>query len=118
MPELHSFEFAAMGTACVLHLYAEDSVEAGVVAQAAMDEVFRIEERYSRYRADSVLSGINRIAGQGGTLEVDAETAGLLDYAVACYAKSEGLFDITSGVLRRAWDFSSTNLPAQDEMER
>ena len=29
----------------------------------------------------------------------------LLHYADQCHAQSDGLFDITSGVLRRAWDF-------------
>ena len=36
---------------------------------------------------------------------VDAETAALLQYADQCYLSSGGLFDITSGVLRRVWDF-------------
>ena len=35
----------------------------------------------------------------------------MLDYAFACYKKSDGLFDVTAGVLRRAWTFSSGNLP-------
>lgn len=83
-----------------------------------MAEVFRIEGRYSRYREDSFLSHINRTAAAGGALDVDVETAGLLDYAYAAYRKSDGLFDITSGVLRRAWDFSSQRLPSAAEVER
>ena len=47
----------------------------------------------------------------GGTVVVDAETAGLLTYAFACFNQSSGLFDITSGLLRKAWDFSATHLP-------
>ena len=35
-------------------------------------------------------------------VEVDDETAALLDYAAIAHAQSGGLFDITSGVLRRA----------------
>lgn len=118
MLELYSFQFFAMGTVCVLHLYAGDRVQAEAVAQSAISEVKRIEACYSRYRDDSVLAGINRVAAHGGTIDVDEETAGLLDYAYACYTKSGGLFDITSGVLRKAWDFSLETLPQQDDIER
>jgi len=76
-----------------------------------MTEVTRIEQRYSRYRPDSVLSEINDAARCGGSIIVDNETAALLDYAYACYQRSDGLFDITSGILRRIWDFKSGRLP-------
>ena len=38
---------------------------------------------------------------------IDAETAALLRYADQCYRQSGGLFDVTSGVLRRVWDFQA-----------
>jgi len=117
MLELYSFQFDAMGTACVLHLYVHDHEQARAVAQSAISEVHRIEARYSRYREDSILSALNRVAKRGGTIAVDEETAGLLDYAYACYRKSGGLFDITSGVLRKAWDFSSGTLPTQNAID-
>lgn len=78
---------------------------------AAAAEVRRIEQAYSRYRADSLVSRINAAAGSGVAIEVDAETAGLLDFAARLHAQSDGLFDITSGILRRAWDFRSGRLP-------
>jgi len=81
------------------------------VAEVAMDDVHRLEARYSRYRQDSFLSKINRVAARGGTITVDDETAGLLDYAATCYEQSDGLFDITSGILRRAWNFKSGVIP-------
>jgi FAD:protein FMN transferase len=37
----------------------------------------------------------------------------LLDYAVTCYEQSDGLFDITSGILRSAWKFDQGKLPEQ-----
>ncbi|MBA4285213.1 MAG: FAD:protein FMN transferase [Xanthomonadaceae bacterium] len=78
---------------------------------AAAAEVRRIEAAYSRYRADSVVSRINAAAGSGEPITVDEETAGLLDFAARLHAQSDGLFDITSGILRRAWDFRSGRLP-------
>ena len=59
--------------------------------------------KYTRYRDDSVTSAINRVGAEGGAVDVDAETASLLDYADTCFEQSEGLFDLTSGVLREVW---------------
>jgi len=102
-----------MGSHCNLHLYAEDFSEAEDTANLVIDEIQRIEERYSRYRPDSLLSEINRAALRGEKIEVDEETAGLLDYAMAC----GGLFDISAGVLREAWDFDSGVLPSQEKID-
>ena len=109
--------FHAMGGPNSLQLHAVDAASAQRAAAAAQAEVLRIEAKYSRYRDDSIVARINAAAGSGRATEVDAETAGLLDYAAAVHAQSEGLFDITSGVLRRAWDFKAQRLPAQAEID-
>ena len=116
--ELQSISFFAMGTTCALHLYAPSHEAAEHAARSAIGEVQRIEARYSRYRADSDLAQINRVAKAGGSLAVDDETAGLLNYALAAYQRSGGLFDITSGLLRHAWDFKSGRLPKQEALDR
>ncbi|OAI18582.1 thiamine biosynthesis protein ApbE [Methylomonas koyamae] len=102
-----------MGTPCQIQLFAAGAAEAMAAADAAIADILRLEARYSRYRDDSFLSEINRAAASGTAIEVDEETAGLLDYAATCYAQSDGLFDITSGILRRAWKFDSGQLPEQ-----
>jgi FAD:protein FMN transferase len=112
--ELYTFEFHVLGSDCTLQLFAPNRSLAQDAAVAAEREAARIEARYSRYRDDSELSRINAVAKTGGSVSVDAETAGLLDYAYACYRKSGGLFDITCGVLRRAWNFSSGKLPRDE----
>lgn len=117
MLKLYQFPFPAMGTECELQLYARSESDASAAALSGIDEVLRIEARYSRYRDDSILSEINRQAAQGKPFQPDDETAALLDYAWACHRKSGGLFDITSGALRRAWDFSSSRLPEQSELD-
>lgn len=100
-----------MGSPCEIQLFASSHAQAKRVATIAINDVNRLEARYSRYRSDSFLSEINRVAASGGSITVDDETAGLLNYAVACYEQSDGLFDITSGILRRAWNFKSIVLP-------
>ncbi len=56
------------------------------------------------------IAQINQAAGQHA-VTVDTETAALLSYGDACFKKSNGLFDITSGVLRRCWNFKEAHLP-------
>jgi thiamine biosynthesis lipoprotein len=113
---LHSFPFDALGTECIIHLCADSTDAANTTASAVIDEVARIEYRYSRYRNDSTLSEINRAAARGDRIEIDNETGSLLDYAFACHSKSDGLFDITSGILRKVWDFASGMLPTESEV--
>ncbi|GAB6140756.1 FAD:protein FMN transferase [Methylosoma difficile] len=100
-----------MGSPCDIQLFARSAQQAKRVADAAIADVNRLEARYSRYRQNSFLSKINRVAAAGGSIKVDAETTGLLNYALACYQQSDGLFDITSGILRRAWRFDTGSLP-------
>ena len=108
--EIFRSEFRAM--ACVNEVVvAAASPELGRAAlQAACEEVLRIEAKYSRYRADSVVSRINAAAG-GEAVAIDEETRWLLDFADALYRESEGLFDLTSGILRRVWNFAEPALP-------
>jgi len=105
----HKFE--AMGSPCEIQLFAEHREEAERIAGVAIADVARLEALYSRYREDSLLSTINRVAAAGGSITVDEETAGLLNYADTCHAQSGGLFDISSGILRRAWRFDRGQLP-------
>jgi len=109
--EFYHCTFKAMGTPCDIQLYARTQAVARQVADAAIADVHRLEALYSRYRSDSFLSAINRVAAKGGSITVDEETAGLLNYAATCYEQSDGLFDITSGTLRRAWRFDQGTLP-------
>lgn len=110
----HSFK--AMGTPCELQVYAPRLSAARRAVALALADVQRLEARYSRYRDDSLLSAINREALRGGQLQVDEETAHLLDYARTCHALSDGLFDITSGLLRQAWNFQGGELPSAERL--
>ena len=104
---LFRHRFRAMASEHVLLLDAADEARGERAAAAAIADVARIEAKYSRYRDDSVTAAINRAAG-GPPVAIDAETAALLRYADACHRLSGGRFDITSGVLRRVWDFRRT----------
>jgi len=103
-------EFQAMASPCVVLIDLDDLRDARRVLSIVQAEANRIETKYSRYLADSVMQTINASAGQ--SIGVDDETASLLDYAVQLHEISDGKFDVTSGVLRRAWKFDcSDRLP-------
>lgn len=113
---LHRFTFRAMAAENEVQVHSPDEAFARAAAARAIDEVARIEAKYSRYRGDSVVSRINANAGREA-VPIDAETRNLLAYADACFRQSEGLFDPTSGVLRRAWRFDAQRLPSDGELD-
>jgi len=117
MLELYSFPFSAMASACNVHLFSDNRIKAESAAQAAIGEVSRIEQRFSRYRHDNILAEINDAGRRSASVTVDEETARLIDYAFAAYKHSDGLFDITSGVLRQVWDFKSGRLPDRKSVD-
>jgi thiamine biosynthesis lipoprotein len=104
-----------MATPCELRVETGDATLAAKIAEVAEAEARRIEAKFSRYRADSMVGKINSGGHQG--LIVDAETAYLLDSAHEVYEASDSLFDITSGVLRNAWRFDgSDRLPSAEKV--
>jgi len=110
------FEFGAMASSCSLQLDGKEERVMRRAASEAIAEVHRIESKFSRYLDSSVVCRINRNAGLV-PIEVDAETNGLLDFAEQLWRLSDGLFDITSGVLRRAWDFKKAIVPDTDKLQ-
>jgi FAD:protein FMN transferase len=98
-----------------IQVHERDQALAAKAAALAIAEVQRIEAKYSRYRADSVVSRINAQAG-GEPVAIDAETRALLAYADALWRQSGGAFDATSGVLRRAWNFEVARVPTDAEL--
>lgn len=100
-----------MASPCSIRIETRDERTANIAACAAIDEVRRIEMKYSRYLSSSVVSKINQAAGLEA-VKVDAETADLLQFADRLFQTSDGLFDATSGVLRQAWNFKTNHLPS------
>jgi thiamine biosynthesis lipoprotein len=111
------FDFRAMASPCSIQMDGQDEHTMRQAATEAIGEVQRIEHKYSRYREDSIVSRINQSSTTGGQVAVDGETTELLGFAHALWLMSDGLFDITSGVLRQAWDFRAARLPEPAELQ-
>jgi len=109
--------FQAMAGPCEILIDNPDKKLANQATSIAYTEAKRIEQKFSRYRDDNIVFKINHANGQ--PIEVDEETAKLIDYAQECYLISDGLFDITSGVLREAWKFNGSNkLPSKQQINK
>jgi thiamine biosynthesis lipoprotein len=105
--------FMAMGSPCELLVETEDAKLARRLGERARDEAQRIDRKFSRYREGSAVATIH--AARGKPYRVDAETARLLDYGATLWKLSEGRFDLTSGVLRQAWNFDEGPVAAHPE---
>lgn len=124
---IYRHEFKAMASHCEVVLAGVSAEEARRLSALAEAEVLRIEHKYSRYRPASLLSVINRSWEQAvpatssplaaTAVICDAETLDLLDKAELLFQHSGGLFDITSGVLRRVWNFKLKQLPEPDALQ-
>ncbi len=109
--------FQAMASPCGVLVEGVGREVAASLLALAREEALRIEHKFSRYRADSVVARLH--ASSGRPVAVDDETAHLLDFAAHCHAASGGLFDVTSGVLRAAWRFDGgSTLPDPALVER
>jgi thiamine biosynthesis lipoprotein len=108
-------QFNAMASPCEVLCKTKHAADATHLAELAANEVWRIEDKFSRYRDDNIVARINSAAGS--PVDVDTETAHLLDFAVTLFDISNGRFDITSGVLRQVWTFDgSSNLPTDADV--
>lgn len=96
-----------MAALCEIRVPQKEGAERA--ARMAIDEVRRIEAKYSRFTSNSVTTAINRSAGKSSYV-CDPETMALLAFASTMFELSGGLFDPTSGVLRRAWKFQSKSV--------
>jgi thiamine biosynthesis lipoprotein len=92
--------------------------QASAIGQHISDIIQKLENKYSRYQTNSITSKINASAGTEEPTELDSETAGLIDYASVMHQQSNGLFDITSGILRNAWNFKSQALPERKQLDQ
>jgi thiamine biosynthesis lipoprotein len=111
-----TLSFFSMASVCEVLIDTHNQTLAKELGGIAANEAWRIEDKYSRYDNKSLCSEINTKAGQ--VVNIDEETFNLFEFANQCYDMSEGAFDITSGILRKAWHFDgSDNVPSKKSVE-
>lgn len=107
----------AMGSPCLIQCFCPNQQVADEAFKPVKTEVLRLEQKYSRYLPDSLLSQINQAAGRNKPVAIDDETLAILQFAQQAFELSDGLFDITSGVLRQAWDFKAGVIPSSEQLK-
>jgi len=112
-----SGQFRAMASPCELLAEVDNERTARELVELVAAEAARIESKFSRYIAGNIVDQINRADGKPVT--VDEETGHLLDFADHIFRLTNGAFDITSGVLRRAWTFDGgSHVPRTRDIEK
>jgi FAD:protein FMN transferase len=105
--------------ACRFEVTLPLSARGGVgAAQAALDEVDRLEQQLTIFRESSEVSFINRHAA-AGRVRVEGSLFALLLRCQEIYRETEGAFDITSGPVSRCWGLLNRRgrLPERGELE-
>ena len=109
--------FMAMASPCDVLMEVENESLAQEILNAIANEAWRIEDKFSRYKKDNIIFQINH--SNGDVVAIDEETSRLLDFADELFEISEGLFDVTSGVLRQLWKFDgSDNVPEKKQVKK
>lgn len=112
-----TLSFFSMASACEILVDTDNEALANELGLIAAQEAWRIEYKYSRYDERSLCFKINTLAGE--PVAIDDETFKLFEFANQCFEMSEGAFDITSGVLRKAWRFDgSANIPKKADVDK
>jgi thiamine biosynthesis lipoprotein ApbE len=95
----------AMGSTFSIVLYGYDRRQLETAADAAFDEVHRLDRLLSNYKPHSEWSEVNRTAGVR-PVKLSAELFQLLSDCMAYSRQSDGAFDITVGPLVKVWGFT------------
>jgi thiamine biosynthesis lipoprotein len=94
----------AMGSTFSVVLYGVDRTKLETAADAAFDEVQRLDRMLSNYQPASEWSEVNRNAGIRPVM-LSAELFQLLSDCMKYSRQSDGAFDITVGPLMKVWGF-------------
>ena len=107
----------AFGRPC--HLVIDNSDDRGEeLLSLCQEELLRLEEKFSAYSYDSIISRLNQGAGTGCTVPLDAESRSLFSYVKVLWEESKHLFDPTTLVLQDCYDASGALLASQDQLKK
>ncbi|MDP2689621.1 MAG: FAD:protein FMN transferase [Deltaproteobacteria bacterium] len=114
-----TFSRSQMGTLVQITLMEGDESSYEAAANAAFDEISRLEGLLSSYRPESDVSRVSNAAGEKA-VRVSPEVMEVIEEALMIARLSGGAFDPTVGALARAWGYSGEKgrVPAKEEVEK
>lgn len=105
-----------MGGLCEVLVETRQQEVFNQIFSTVFSEAKRLEAKYSRYLSSNVVFRINHSSGRA--VKIDNETYLLLKFADSLFYASHGLFDLTSGVLRKIWVFDgSGRVPSETDVK-
>lgn len=112
----HELTFRALGTTCRI-VVAGTAPAVTDFFGAALNWVIAFEAKYSRFLPDSLISRINRAAGEGW-VELDAEAERILGLCHELNFLTRGIFDPTALPVIALWNWKEarTTLPTDAEV--
>src|SRR6266404_8311564 len=98
--------------------YGPDKARLAEAADAAFNEIDRLDKQMSNFSETSELTYINRNAAHKDVI-VEKELFDLLKYSLDSSRESGGTFDITVGPLMRSWGFfkGQGRIPEPNELK-
>lgn len=116
---MRHLQFRALGTACQIKFREREDCRALQYAAEALDWIGKFEAKFSRFRADSLVSQINASAGKQW-VETDAETEQMLDVAEGVFRLTDGILDPTLLPLLGVWDWKvvPAGLPERSRVQK
>ncbi len=104
----YHLDFMAMGTLCTIDFELPNRARAGEFRIHALEWLKKFENKFSRFRPDSLVSRINRAAGRDW-VEIDEEAASLFALCDWFHWVTRGIFDPTSLPLLHLWDYQAAH---------
>lgn len=100
---MHRKRLHCFGTSCQLAFFAIPS-EADQLMDIAISEINRLDQKFSAYQPESLISKINQSAGTGCYTALDTEARSLFDFVTALWRESSHLFDPSTRLLQNCYD--------------
>ena len=117
IPGMQRFSHEAMATTFEVIILHEDARYAQQAAQAAFDELDRLEAELSRFIENSDISRINNLAPKK-SLRVGLDAFESLLIGARIYDETNGAFDITIGTLLDCWlnEDKTVHTPSKEQL--
>jgi len=109
--------FPVMGTEVTVRFWLNNAEKAEQAKQAVINEMHRIDHSMSPYKADSLLSKINRLAAQK-PVKISAELYNLINRSLEISNMTNGAFDITFSSVGYLYDYRLKQKPTTEQLKQ
>ena len=119
-PRMFSQSRFLLDTLIDITVVSDSQRDAAAATEAAYREIERIEALLSKYQPESLISAVNRQAGDVQAVHVDPETTAILQRALQYSRHTDGAFNITIGPIIHLWGIGTDDerVPETSEIQQ